>query len=1089
MKRSLIILLVFCIASSINAQTQNKSGKAKSKKPANYSASFTPIKINGQSNLKAAKVVNTPAIYQKIGTTALNRQLLKRNDTKIIFGNDSITPIFIERAISSRLKSSEIRTPQQQSLEFLESVKAEMKIANPSESFFISNSEDDEIGQRHIRMSQKYKGIKVYNSDFYLHFSNQKEILNGKYCIINRDINIIPKFSGENALNVALADLRKQTTVTNLTNQEKAFLDYTEPAIDTVIVEDRLSFTKYSLAYHISIRPNILEEWIYFIHATNGSIIRKYNNTNYDGPVTANATDLNGVQRSINTYLESGKYYLMNIAETMYNATKQEGVILTLDAKNTSTSDLTYSEITSNNNTWANPTAVSSQYNATQAYLYFKNTFNRNSINGQGGSIISFINVAEDDGSSMENAFWNGKAAFYGNGGPAFKPLAGALDVAAHELGHGVIGNSANLEYEGQSGAINEGFADIFGSMVDRNDWFIGEDVTKTAYIPSGRLRDMSNPHNGGASLSDNGWQPMHMKEIYNGTGDNGGVHTNSGICNYVYYLFATAVTKEKAEQVFYRALTKYLTRFSQFIDLRVAVIQATKDLYGDTSSEVEKAKTAFDTVGVYDEQKPASSQNYPVNPGQDYLLCYNTDVADANTLYRSSVTATNFTPFTTKVMKGKVSVVDDGSYADFVSNDDKIYSISLDPTKKTESIISDEAIWDNVAVSKDGKRLAAISIYIDTSIFVYDYNSAKWAKFQLYNPTTQENQKSGGVNYADAIEFDHTGEYLIYDSFNSLRSATGDSINYWDIGLIHVWDNALNKFADGEVMKLFGSLPDSVSIGNPVFSKNSPNVIAFDYYYEGSDEYAILGMNVETGDLGGIASNNIFGYPSFSKLDDKIAYSSINTSDEEVISVANLNPDKISVSGTPSDLIKDGKWPVYYATGARTLGFAPLANFSVSYKSGKAPLTVNFTDLSLNDPNSWAWTFESGTPGSSTAQNPTVTYNTPGTYSVTLKSTNKFGNNSITKTGYITITNTTGIKERENQLLVYPNPVKNFLYIKGASLPLGNLNISVYSIDGKLMKTNIDKDKLDMSSLKEGIYIVKIKTSSGEQQLKIVKE
>ena len=201
----------------------------------------------------------------------------------------------------------------------------------------------------------------------------------------------------------------------------------------------------------------------------------------------------------------------------------QEGYILTLNANNTSTVDLNYSMITSSDNTWSDKTAVSAHYNTTATYKYFENTFGRNSLNDKGGNIISFINVANEDGSSMENAFWNGKAAFYGNGGTHFLPLAGALDVVAHELSHGVISNTANLEYYGQSGAINETFADIFGSMVDRDNWLIGEDVTKTTYSPSGALRNMSDPHNMG-SFTDNYWQPKHVSEMYIGEADNRGV-------------------------------------------------------------------------------------------------------------------------------------------------------------------------------------------------------------------------------------------------------------------------------------------------------------------------------------------------------------------------------------------------------------------------------------------------------------------------------------------------------------------------------------------------------------------------------------
>ena len=365
----------------------------------------------------------------------------------------------------------------------------------------------------------------------------------------------------------------------------------------------------------------------------------------------------------------------------MYNSTTEEGVILTLDANNTSATNLDFSYVTSLNNTWNQKAAISAHYNATKTFEYFKNTFSRNSINGQGGNIVSLVNVADDDGSSMENAFWNGKAVFYGNGGSYFKPLAGGLDVAAHELGHGVVTSTANLEYYGQSGAINETYADIFGSMVDREDWLIGEDITKTTYSPSGAMRNMADPHNQG-SAGDPYWQPKHLSEMYLGNNDNGGVHLNSGIGNYVYYLYASSITKDKAELVFYRALSNYLTKMSQFIDFRIAVIQSAIDLYGSNSPESIKAAEAFNGAGIYEEQQVDVTQDYDVNPGQEFLLSYDTDNTDPGTLFISSVTGTDFNQLSATVMKGKVSVTDDGNTAVFVSGDSKIRYISLNPLK-----------------------------------------------------------------------------------------------------------------------------------------------------------------------------------------------------------------------------------------------------------------------------------------------------------------------------------------------------------------------------------------------------------------------
>jgi bacillolysin len=228
------------------------------------------------------------------------------------------------------------------------------------------------------------------------------------------------------------------------------------------------------------------------------------------------------------------------------------GVLWTIDAFNTSPSksNFRFDHILSANNTWPNKTAVSAHYNSGKSFEYFRTVHNRKSINGTGGNIVSLINVADDDGSSLGNAFWNGAAMFYGNGDSAFRELARGLDVAGHEMSHGVIQSTANLEYQGESGALNESFADIFGAMIDRDDWLIGEDVVRTNAFPSGALRSLENPHNGAATNDFNrGWQPKHYNERFTGTADNGGVHINSGIPNHAFFRFATAVGKDKLKK------------------------------------------------------------------------------------------------------------------------------------------------------------------------------------------------------------------------------------------------------------------------------------------------------------------------------------------------------------------------------------------------------------------------------------------------------------------------------------------------------------------------------------------------------------
>jgi len=993
-------------------------------------------------------------------------------------------PVYIER------KSSEVKAaPEERLYKFLNETKELSGKGDFRETFRISGIKTDSQGITHIRTLQQYKGVDIYGSESTLHIDAGRERFTGSFHNPGPDTKTSPSISAMAAVQKVVTDVSRVTVYKELSSKEKDLLDYGSPKNSLVLLND--GEDNYRLAWVVSIRPNFIEEWKYFIDATNGDIIRKYNNTNSDGPVTANATDLNGVVQTINTYLDAEVYYMINFAETMYVPSTGEGIIMTLDANNTSASTLDYKYVTSVNNTWSQRNTVSAHNNATRTFRYFKETFGRNSLNDKGGNIISFVNVTEDDGSSMENAFWNGKAVFYGNGGTSFTSLAGALDVAAHELGHGVISNTANLEYYGQSGAMNESYADIFGSMVDREDWLIGEDVTRTSYSPSGALRNMADPHNMGTSLSQSYWQPKTVTEMYLGSEDNGGVHINSGIGNYAYYLYATAVTKEKAERVFYRALDNYLTSTSQFIDWRIAVMQAASDLYGASSQEVTKAGDAFTAVGIQEEVQVEKTQDYTVNSGQEYLLSYDTYAGDTQTLYRSSVTGTDLVPLSTTEMMGKVSVTDDGTVAVFVSTDHHIRYMTLDPSNLQEQILSTSADWDNVAISKDGNRLAAISKYIDSTIYVFDLVGGGPPKeFPLYNPTTSHsNTDAGGVLYADAIEFNITGEYLIYDACNILRSSTGDDIYYWDIGFMNVWDNNAGVFGDGTISKLFGSLPENVSVGNPVFSKNSPWIIAFDYIDDVNGVYDVYGADLNEGRAGRICQNNTLGYPSFSKNDSKIAFTRLylsNNESVECVATIGLAADKISPSGSITRVVDYAKWPVFYAIGSRDLILPPVADFTVDIKTGNAPLQVKFLDLSANKPNSWAWTFEGGTPVSSTQQNPSVIYSVPGTYRVTLKATNSIGNNSITKESYIIVATASGIEDDgADAVLIYPNPVRDMLNI----ICKDDFAVRLMDLDGRTIYTGSNNRQIDMTAIKSGMYILEIKTGGKISKHKIIRE
>ena len=991
-------------------------------------------------------------------------------------------PALIERE-RSQLRSAQMMSNEEIIRAFFKETPW-LHIDRPEEQIRINTIDTDNIGMSHAKGVQLFRNTPVYGMEFTFHISSQTERFMG-YTIDPTLIDAASaRLSAEEAGRIAESDLSQTKEIKPLSDFMKKLLQYEGPVVTSIYYPDK--FNTYRISYKVIIRPNVMDEWIYYIDAQSGEIMEKFNNAPTAGPAKGTGLDVNNVQRTVDTYEENGIHYMVNTTKSMFNAEDFSGTIMIYDAHNNPdiyTANSTTTLTTSYSAQWNNPNAISAMYNTSLVYDYLKKTFSRNSFDNKSNDMLCVINMPDEDGRGLDNAFWNGKFISLGNGNIVFSSTAGALDVVAHEFGHAVVTHTANLEYKNQSGAVNEGYADIFGSMVDRANWTIGETIIKNkAYFSSGALRDMSNPHNGGKSLQDNGWQPAHVAEMYFGQDDNGGVHSNSGIPNYAYYLYATATSKEKAEQVFYRALRDYLTPTSKFIDLRVAVTQAAKDLYGD--ADVKLLANAFDKVGILDDTKSGKPDDLPVNPGTHGVLLTNLNPLNAHGLYKTT-DYKNLTPLTTSKLYNKPSVTDDGELVLFINANTVIRA--LDITTKEEVSVSTDNGYASVAISRDGKRIAFITSRPDAKIYVYDFASGNMVAFKLYNPTTGSGgAQTGGVVYADAIEFDHSGEYIIYDAYNVVGAALdGNTIDYWDIGLLNVWDNSANRFGTGQISKLFSRLEPGVSVGNPTFSKNSPYIIAFDYM-DTDEIFATFGANLATGDLDVMFVNNTAAFPNFSMDDKRIAFTSYDDVYDWVYFTGYipLGADKISTSGQGVWIADNTAYPVYYGTGERQLGLKPAAAFSADSRSGGNPLNVQFIDLSENNPTSWSWTFQGGSPATSKQQHPKVRYDTSGTYPVKLTATNSYGSHEIVKQGYITVERSTGIEITGQEVLtISPNPATDYIRVKGAGSMVQGVKLS--DITGKTIPVSFSNDKeeirIDISTLRHGMYLLQILLPEGK--------
>ena len=1042
--------------------------------------------IDGSQNVQTRADGQSDNPYTTAG--GQQRQLPERLVTTAAKKSEEPQSVFIERE-RSQLRSSLARSHQETAYAFFKETP-QLKISNPELQIRIDTLETDHLNMTHIRGTQLFRNIPVYGMNFTFHISAESERFLG-YTLDSTYINTDEiQFSAADAIRIATADLSLTTEIRIPGEQMKTSLNYDRPTAEAIYYPTQSNAYNYS--YKVVIRPNFRDEWIYYMDATSGEVIEKYNNTPTDAN-TGNGRDLGGTTRTVNTYLENGTHYMVNTTKPMFKAADFSGIIGIYDAKN----DKSYHEngtaylATSTSTSWNNPNAISAMYYTTMVYDYLQNTFRRNSFDNKGSSMQAVINVCDpDDYGGYDNAYWNGAVISLGNGSDFYHPLAGALDVIAHEFGHAVIQNTANLEYKNQSGAINEAYADIFGAMVDRSNWTIGETIIKNKqYYPTGFMRDMRNPHNGGTNIYDACWQPAHVSEMYLGTEDNGGVHINNSIPAHTFYVYATATSKERAEQVYYRALTQYLTPTSKFIDFRKAVIQSAKDL--NYSSDVKTIEDAFDKVGIIDDtvvnqSPPSTPSDLPTNPGQWGMLLCNTDPYDSNSLYKTT-DYRNLTPISTTTMLSTPSVTDDGKYAIFVDGNNNIRL--LDMTTGREQTINSDGDNQSVAISRDGRRLAVISTYEDGCIWVYNFNSESWMPFKLYNPTTG-GVRSGGPRWADAIEFDHTGEYILYDAFNVAGSSIGGrTVEYWDIGLIHVWNNTRNAWGTGEVVKLFSDLSSGVQVFNPVFAKNSPFVIAFDFYDDEDDTNAIVGVNLATGDVDVIHLNVVASYPSYSMDDRRIAFNSFDfNSYDDAVAYKDLGNDKISPKVSYTDetiFVTGGGYPFYYGTGSRVLGVKPVASFTADTRTGGHPLTVQFVDMSNGNPTSWRWTFQGGTPSSSTQQHPKVTYNTTGSYAVTLVATNSYGSGEVVRQGYVSV-GTTGVESIESEtVIVYPNPASDDVWVYNAT---GNVqHVRLFDLTGKVIPASFAGDqgkiRIDVSLLPRGIYILQVTLSNGNVQ------
>ena len=242
-------------------------------------------------------------------------------------------------------------------------------------------------------------------------------------------------------------------------------------------------------------------------------------------------------------------------------------------------------------------------------FYFFWDAFGRNGIDNAGGPLLATVHYGRD----YDNAFWNGEQMVFGDGdGEIFTGFTSSVTIIAHELGHGVTEASGGLEYQNQSGALNESISDVFGALTEQHQqgqtadeasWLIGAGIF-TAAVEGRALRSMTEP---GTAYDDDVLgkdpQPAHMRDFVVTNGDNGGVHINSGIPNRAFAVAALELggrAWERAGLIWYRTLTSgTLPPTTNFARFAAATVRAAQAEYGEGSEEVAAVRAGWTDVGV----------------------------------------------------------------------------------------------------------------------------------------------------------------------------------------------------------------------------------------------------------------------------------------------------------------------------------------------------------------------------------------------------------------------------------------------------------------------------------------------------------
>jgi bacillolysin len=925
-----------------------------------------------------------------------------------------------------------------------------------SSSALLTHSEKDNLSMEHYRYQQSYLGIAVENAVYVMHVKGNAVMSeNGKWVKdFPTDLKNAAAINFTDALRKAMAAVGAQLYKWQIATEE-AFIKKEQNDVKATFYpkaelvwysgENEVVPASLRLAYKLDIYAQYpMSRQIVFVDAVNGSILGKRELIHTTNATGTAVTAYTGTQ-TITTDFNGTTYRLRE--------TGRGNGINTYDMRLAGTNYGSAVDFTDADNNWNNVNANKDQYatdghwGTEKTYDYYLSKHNRNSVDNAGFALNSYVHtnlVAFGYGNNI-NAFWDGSRMTYGDGGTSgsttYTPLT-ALDVCGHEITHGVTERTSNLVYSKESGAMNEGFSDIFGTAIEfyakgtGGNWMIGENI-------GAAFRNMANPNQ------------FSQPDTYGGTywvnttsctptnnNDQCGVHTNSGVLNFWFYLLSqggsgtndissaytvTGIGIDKAAAIAYRTNTTYLVSTSTYANARTYAIQSAIDLYGAGSAEVIATTNAWYAVGV----------------GAAYSSACGTPTA----LTASAITSSGATLSWTA-----------GSNAVSYLVEYKLTSAST---------------WTTLAAASIATSLPVSGLTPSTA---YDWRvttncSASTSTAATASFTTTA-VASGCATAFEPNETQATAASITSGVTNSAAISSATDVDYYSIVTTATSSNVFNLVGPSGVdydLYIYNSAGTQIGSGT---TGTATETVSLTSQAAGTYYIKVIGYN-------GANSATCYTIKATATVATS-CQSALDVSTNGTISGAAVIPFNTNVTG----LISPSGDNDYYKFVITTGGTATIT------------LTTLPADYDLTVVNSAGTQLASSANGSTTSETITRTY-TAGTYYARVFGYNNANNASTCYTLKVQLGTASiignGTEITSNGLLkVYPSPATNLLNVSVLGEIAPKATLKVVDVNGAVVmeqKINSNVQQVNISTLPKGVYMLKINNGETVLSSKFVKQ